>query len=106
MSGSGSSTQPMYLDDPPKPEVGDKRDEVRGCLIPQAEGLDSVLLKTPFVCAGRDGEACAIVFKSEVFHGKGDDIVVDKVLRVHFQLSYDPTEEKTVLEDLSTDAYR
>ena len=101
MSSSGSNTQPMYLDHPPKPEVGDKKNEVWGWLIPQSEGLVSVLLKNPTVCAGRDGEACAIVFKSEIFHGKGDDIEVDKVSRVHFQLAYDPTEEKTVLEDLS-----
>ena len=101
MSGSGSNTQPMYLDHPPKPEVGDKKNEVWGWLIPQSEGLVSVLLKNPTVCAGRDGEACAIVFKSEIFYGMGDDIVVDKVSRVHFQLAYDPTEEKTVLEDLS-----
>ena len=95
------STQPMYVENPSMTEVGDVKDEVWGWLIPQAEGLTSVLLKNLAVCAGRDGDSCAIVFKSETFDGKGEDIVVDKVSRVHFRLSYDPTEEKAVLEDLS-----
>ena len=75
MSGS---TQPMQ-DNTPKSDLGEVKANVCSWLIQQSEGLASVLLKNRTVCAGRDCDTCDIVFKSETFVGKGDDIAIDKV---------------------------
>ena len=94
------STQPCSVD----PLVAEKvlnEDTVWGWLIPLADGLKSVPLKNQAMCAGRDSDVCSVVFKSINFDGKGCDVGVEKVSRVHFQLTFYLMHEKTTLEDLS-----
>ena len=94
------STQPCS-EDPLVVEKVHNEDRVWGWLIPLADGLKSVALKNQAICAGRDSDVCSVVFESITFDGKGCDIGVEKVSRIHFQINFDPIQEKTTLEDLS-----